>query len=440
MKKICVIGCGPAGAVVAALLKRIGYDVLVIAKTRRQPVWEGMSMRAVDGLGSAGFQHAVEATSTLARRFSAWHGHVELANGEYLIEKQALERALQSDLSRLDIALIQGTARHCERNATQWCITVAGEAGTQQIVHADYLITACGRTGGENIGALSGPVSVMLSQSFSAQLGSEPFTFIEPFEDGWAWATWNGINHASLHVMVASTLVSTGDCTQVFTSSCKKLGEIQKMIGARSCAVSPVSARGCRPFLKGAIADAFHLKVGDAAYTVDPLSGHGMYEAISGAYAAVPVIHTLLERPQHAELALRFYRDRAQSLFAQRMRSSLEIYRGEIRWAGHPFWAERSRDRSGYMDVQPEFSGKSHFVKKPVVENGWIVEREILLSKGYPQGTRFIDGVDLAQLHRRISTTPNAGLLQLSEALMASPGQISSAMQSLVREGMVERV
>lgn len=439
MKKICVIGCGPAGAVAAALLKRIGYDVFVIAKARRQPVWEGMSMRAVDGLRSAGFQRAMEATSTLARRFSAWHGHVELANGEYLIEKQALERALQSDLSRLGVALIQGTARHYERTATQWCITVATEAGTQQVVHAEYLINACGRTGGENVGALSGPVSVMLSQSFSAQLGREPFTFIEPFEDGWAWATWNGIDHASLHVMVAHTLVANGDCTQIFTSSCKKLGETQRLIGACSSAVSPVSARGCRPFLKTVIADVFHLQVGDAAYTVDPLSGHGMYEAISGAYAAVPVIHTLLERPQHAELALRFYRDRAQSLFAQRMRSGLEMYRGERRWAGHPFWVERSRDKFGGMDVQPQFSGKPHFVKKPVVENGWIAEREVLFSKGYPQGSRFIDGVDLAQLHRQISTTQNAGLQQLSEALMASPGQISSALQSLIREGMVER-
>lgn len=438
MKRICVIGCGPAGAVAAALLKRIGYDVLVIAKTRRQPVWEGMSMRAVEGLRSAGFQRAVETTSTLARRFSAWHGHVEMANGEYLIEKQALERALQSDLSGLDVALIQGAASHCEWKEKQCCITVVTEAGTQQVVHADYLINACGRTGGENVGALSGPVSVMLSQSFSAQLGRDAWTFVEPFEDGWAWATWNGADHASLHVMLASAQVSTGDCAQVFTSSCQKLGEIQKMIGASSSAVSPVSARGRRPFLKAHIADVFHLQVGDAAYTVDPLSGHGMYEAISGAYAAVPVIHTLLERPQHAELALRFYRDRAQSLFAQRMRSGLDMYRGERRWAGHPFWEERSRDQPGCMDVSPQFSGKPHFVTKPVVESGWIVEREVLFSKSYPQGSRFIDGVDLAQLYRRINTTQDAGLLQLGEALMASPGQISSAVQSLMREGMVE--
>lgn len=436
MKKICVVGGGPAGAVAAALLKRIGYEVIVVAKARRHPVWEGMSMRAADGLRSAGLHRALDATSKLARRFSSWHGQVELANGEYLIEKQALERALQSDLSGLDVSLIRGAARHYERHATGWLITVSEEGGAQRVIHADYLIAACGRTGGENIGALSGPVSVMLSQSFQARLGSDPFTFIEPFEDGWAWATWNGIDHASLHVTVASALVSNLDCKLVFTASCKKLAEIQKMIGPRSLAVSPVSARGSRPFLKGTIADALHLKVGDAAYTVDPLSGHGMYEAISGAYAAVPVIHTILERPENAELALRFYNHRAQSLFAQRMKSGIELYRSEMRWAGNPFWAERSREMSARQEVLLEVPGKPHFMKRPVVENGWIVEREVLLSNRHPQGIRFIDGIDLAQLYRLTDTTQRPGIEQLSEALKAPPKHVASAMHALVQEGI----
>lgn len=394
-------------------------------------------MRAADGLRSAGFERALDATSRLARRFSSWHGHVELANGEYLIEKQSLDRALQSDLSSLDIPLIQGAARHYERNETGWLITMSEASGAQLAIHADYLVVACGRTGGENIGALSGPVSVMLSQSFSARLGSEPFTFIEPFEDGWAWATWNGIDHASLHITVASSLVSNADCQRIFNSSCQKLQEIRKMIGPRSFAVAPVSARGSRPFLKGAIADSLHLKVGDAAYTVDPLSGHGMYEAISGAYAAVPVIHTILERPENAEQALRFYKNRAQSLFSQRMKSGIELYRSETRWADNPYWAERSRDVSGRPDALLDVPGKPHFMKKPVVENGWIVEREVLLSKVHPQGIRFIDGIDLARLYRLIGTMQRPGMEQLSGALKAQPKHVASAMHTLLQEGIV---
>lgn len=440
MKKICVVGGGPAGAVAAALLKRIGYEVLVVANDRLHPVWEGMSMRAVDGLRSAGFERALDATSKLARRFSSWHGHVELANGEYLIERQALDRALQSDLSESGILVIRGVARHYERHDTGWLITLLEENGAQRIVHADYLIMACGRTGGENIGALSGPVSVMLSQSFSAQLGCEPFTFIEPFEDGWAWATWNGVDHASLHITVAGSLVSNADCEHAFTASSKKLKEIHKMIGNRTSAVGPVSARGSRPFLKRAIADSVHLKVGDAAYTVDPLSGHGMYEAISGAYAAVPVIHTILERPENAQQALHFYKNRAQSLFSQRMKSGIELYGSEMRWADNPYWAERSRDCTGGLDALLVIPDKPHFMKKPVVENGWIVEREVLLSKEHPQGVRFMDGIDLAQLHKLINTTQRPKLNQLSNALKAEPKHVASALYKLVQEGMAGHV
>ena len=439
MKKIGVIGCGPAGAVLAAQLKRIGYDVLVVTKARRHPAWEGLSSRAVEGLRSTGFHRAVAACGKFARRYSCWHGQVELSNGEYLIEKQALERALQRDLSAMGATVLQGAARHCARHVTGWHLTVFGEDGRQQVIDVDYLVSACGRTGGDNVGALSGPVSVMLSQSFSTGLGCDPFTIVEPFEDGWAWATSNGVDHASLHITVASALVSSLGCKHVFTSSCNKLDEMRKMLGARPLAVSPVSARASRPFLKRTLADAGHLKVGDAAYTVDPLSGHGMYEAISGAYAAVPVIHTLLERPQDADLALLFYRDRAQSLFAQRMKSGLEMYRGERRWAGNAFWSERSRDMAGRMDAPPDTADRPHFAEKPVVENGWIVSREVLRSRGHPQGIRFMDGVDLARLYRRISTTQNAGRGQLSEALMSSPRQIASAVASLVQEGMISQ-
>jgi menaquinone-9 beta-reductase len=440
MKKICVVGCGPAGAVVAALLKRIGYDVLVVSNARIHPIWEGMSMRAADGLRSAGFECALDAASKLARRFSSWHGHVERANGEYLIERQSLDRALWDDLSRLGISAIRGAARHYEQHETGWRVTLTEESGTQRVIQVDYLIAASGRSGGENIGALSGPVSVMMSQSFSARLGSEPFTFIEPFEDGWAWATWNGIDHASLHVTLASTLVSNIGGKLAFTASCKKLEKIQKIFGAKSFADGPVSARGSRPFIKKSIADSLHLKVGDAAYTVDPLSGHGMYEAISGAYAAAPVIHTILERPENAEQALRFYRNRAASLFYQRMKSGIELYKSEMRWTSNPFWTERSRDISERLEVLLDAPSKPHFMKKPVVENGWIVEREVLFSKGHPQGIRFINGIDLAQLYRLINTSQKPGMEQLSVALKAQAKHVVSAMHTLVQEGMATHV
>ncbi|NMM38200.1 MAG: hypothetical protein HHJ09_11920 [Glaciimonas sp.] len=440
MKKICIIGCGTAGAVSAALLARIGYDVTVVAKARAHLALEGMSTRAADGLKAAGFQCALDAAGKLAHRFSCWHGRVESANGEYLIEKQSLERALQDDLSGAGVALIQGAVLRYARDETGWRINVSDNSGRQQQFNADYLITACGRTGGENIGALSGPVSVMLSQSYSARLGNAPFTFIEPFEDGWAWATWDGIGHASLHVTLASALLSSADCKHLFTASCRKLKEIQKMIGSRAVAVSAVSARGSRPFLKGTIADAAHLKVGDAAYTVDPMSGHGMYEAISGAYAAVPVIHTLLERPEHAGLALQFYTRRAQSLFVQRMKSGIELYASEQRWAGNRFWVERSRTMSAQHDILLALPDEPCFMKRPVVEHGWIVEREVLLSKSHPQGMRFMDGIDLAQLYRLLNTYQAPAMHQLSAVLKAPPRQVASALHTLLQEGVVADV
>src|SRR5207302_11194274 len=49
------------------------------------------------------------------------------------------------------------------------------------------------------------------------------------------------------------------------------------------------------------------IKVGEASFSIDPLSSQGVQIAIGSALHAAAVIHTILERPGHDALAREFY-------------------------------------------------------------------------------------------------------------------------------------
>jgi len=50
--------------------------------------------------------------------------------------------------------------------------------------------------------------------------------------------------------------------------------------------------------------------LGEANYTLDPLSSTGVEKAMQNGCVAAVALHTLINRPDRAELCMRFYRDR----------------------------------------------------------------------------------------------------------------------------------
>ena len=73
------------------------------------------------------------------------------------------------------------------------------------------------------------------------------------------------------------------------------------------------------------------------------LSGHGVFEALASATAAVPVVTTLLRRPADAALARAFYEERVEQAFLRFARIARDFYRLEERWQEAAFWQARRR-------------------------------------------------------------------------------------------------
>ena len=131
-------------------------------------------------------------------------------------------------------------------------------------------------------------------------------TAVESFSDGWAWFVSDGAA-AFLQIFVdsAAGLPKRAALIAFFDAQAGALDSIPDLIGSGR-ALGAVMTRGASARFADGLLGPHSLRVGDAAAAVDPLSGHGLFEALGSALAAGAVVHTLLERAESSELARRF--------------------------------------------------------------------------------------------------------------------------------------
>lgn len=423
MKNVVVLGAGPAAAVTALLLKRMGHAVEVIGSVRKTAHLEGASVRVAEGLARVQCRHAMALLGPRWQRGAAWNGEYREVNGEHVIDRQCLDEALVKDLAEAGVPFVNARVRQSYRESDRWVVVAESEGGTPISFTADFLVEARGRSAPKSSPDMaSGHLSIALIRRFQAKAGGQARTLTEAFEEGWAWATVDANGVCSLQMVVDHDRVDA-PLDVLHERLARYLKLIPRELGTLS-PLGPVVSRGIQATLRSGLVDASYLRVGDAAYTCDPLSGHGMYEAISGAFAAAPTINTLLTRPDREALACGFYRERAQSLFRQRLAMAGEFYRGETRWADQAFW----RSRSELLD-EPEPVPGASLVTTPVVEHGLIVERPVLVTPEHPRGVRFVAGVDLADL-LSLTKTPDGepSIASLAQRLSVAPRQVMAAL------------
>ena len=84
------------------------------------------------------------------------------------------------------------------------------------------------------------------------------------------------------------------------------------------------------------------VRVGEASFSLDPLSSTGVEKALQTGILAGIAIHTSLLWPERTALCERFYHGRQTETVTAHAAWSSEFYGQVTRFAGSPFWAERS--------------------------------------------------------------------------------------------------
>ena len=399
---IVVAGAGPAGIITAMRLTQLGHRVTLLAPQRRPPAMEGLSRRAVYGLRMIGFEAALSECLTEVERTVKWNG-AELKPGtEFLVER-----------SDLDAGLV-ATAREFAEVSPAALVAAAAEGGkirlrllqsdgAQTVGEADFLVDARVRSAPGGRPRLVGPRTVALCCRYDGAL--PPGSWVESGPQGWAWLAATGDGGGFLQASMAAPRGALAGPRALAAHADRLVATLPGIARLLAAATrrGPVIARLATPGLSLEPVAGEQIRVGDAALALDPLSGHGVFEAVAGASAAAAVVNTILCRPPDAAVAREFYRTRMRDNFRSRAHHGQAQYVAEERWADEPFWAER-RAWAAQSIPSPEQPPRAVVETRAVIEDGWIRKERVIVTADQPRGVWRVDGVPVVTLSEHLSS------------------------------------
>jgi flavin-dependent dehydrogenase len=437
---VLVAGGGPAGSAAAVGLHRLGYRVVLVSRPRRHSSIEGLSARTLDGLRAAGLGQALAAVGGEARRMLRWAGQSAAPNIEFVTDRGPFDQALLADAAAAGVTVRHGRVDRTEQITEGWRAVI--RAARREIeIESAFLIEARGREAPARGGTRrKGPSNTALGRLLSTEAGRQPSTAVASFADGWAWFADTGKGRALLQIVLEGgrgALPPRPRLAGHYDRILSGIPEAQDWLGGAP-ASAPVEAREAGT---SAIAPAIRprtLYVGDAAFAIDPLSGQGIFEALGSGLAAVPVVNTLVRRPEDADLATGFFRERAHHTFLRQARIGRDFYRLEAERRAGSFWGQRAR----WPDDEPAHptasAGKARIVPGPVIEGDFVVRREIVVTAEQPRGVWLIAEVPVADLFRLVRKASAIDAERLAERLGRSPEQIAVALAWLRHQAMIE--
>jgi flavin-dependent dehydrogenase len=406
---IVILGAGPAGGAVALGLKKLGYtNITVVGEARPFCAMEGVSERVVEGLRGAGFKYALEKLPQPSARFVTWNGVTSQANTERLIDRAAFDAAILMDLAMQGIHVVQGRANEVVSTPAGHKISVDSSGHSIQM-EAGFLVEARGRAApSAKLKRLRGAETVSILQYWEGEPG-ERQSAVQSFTDGWAWMAADGKGRRYLQLtfdVASSMLPEKSRLAEFCIEKLKTLEQAQPYL-ANAASTGEMHARSSTPILcQEAVGDNW-IRVGDAAMAVDPLSGNGIFQALSSSLQAPAVINTLLREPEKAPLAQRFHQLRVTELFFRFARIGRDFYAMEAQWSYQSFWDARAQWPDNQpMHQQPDIT-KLQVKTLPVVNKGLIEAVDVVTSPDQPLGVWHLNGIPLAPIVMAYQSSPD---------------------------------
>ncbi len=359
MFDVVVIGGGPAGTTAAGLLARWGHEVALVTRERARTGWlpESIPASARPLLGRAGTLEAVEA----AGFFPNGGNTVRWAAGPERTEPFAAgEEGFHAERARLEAALLPAVAavgvrvrrdapvRDVARLEAGWRLDRGAAA-----LRSRWVLDASGRAG---VMARRGlrvperdPVTLALVGRWRRgtpwEGGDVTHTWIESYQDGWAWSIPLAGGLRCVTAMVdprRSDMLRGRDLDAVLAAEVAKTERLRVRLEgaaplgpARACLASLYAARR--------YAGPRFLLVGDAGSFIDPLSSYGVKKALASGWLAAVAVNTALRDPGRTEMAIGFFERRERDVYRTYRARSIPFFEEAAAAHGHAFWRARAR-------------------------------------------------------------------------------------------------
>ncbi|MDH3760808.1 MAG: lycopene cyclase family protein [Gammaproteobacteria bacterium] len=386
---IAVIGGGPAGCISALLLKKQGFDIVLFDPDKSASRLEGIGNRLMHWFRVNDLETVIP-DPTRVTRLANWNGNSNDYNFEFLVERKSMDASLRGHVGKQGVAVVAETADY--RKVKQ-AVEVTAASGTGFKVKR--VIDARGRKAHSGKHSIHGPATVSIGGWLDECRSEMAFAQVIPFRDGWVWAAHPGGGHAWFQATLDAVDGKSPPLSRLQQAfdSCR-----QQLAQPLSGDFSSILVRGCAPVIGNFTPDPQIIPVGDAAAAMDPLSGNGMFWAVSSALAASASINTLESRPGASSetLVARYLSERIGETYYRQTRLGRDFLRMETRYRDAAFWSKRLNFPDNQALHQPT---EGIQVKKSiVVVDGILKEKEILITPLEPTGVAWVDGVDAIEI------------------------------------------
>lgn len=382
-----------------------------------------------------GLAGALEATTGPVLRTVRWAGIDEQPNRERLVERERFDAALRIEAGYAGVRLVRGRLERLVRHDPRDGVELQLSSG--DTVRARVMIDARGRRAPARA-KIRGPQTLAISGLSVSERVQAPTAQVIATRQGWAWIAGHPDFGRWLQISIDADDL-TGSGTEALVSRMRHFlaqPELDGLAQATDFAARPL-ARHAGIALK---ADSFAppvLPIGDAAVALDPLSGHGLFWALSSALAAVPLAAHLLDDPcDRDDLAQRFFEDRVIATFWRQARIGRDFYRLATDLAQTPFW----RARAAWPDDRPAHSAVEGIAleRRVVVEANRLVERDVLVTPLDPDGIAFVCGLPAGELLLRATRPGSAGTSAPDLLPELAPERAKLALAWLTSRGLLD--
>ncbi|WP_413206331.1 NAD(P)/FAD-dependent oxidoreductase [Rhodospirillum sp. A1_3_36] len=412
---LVVLGGGPAGAVAARLASTRGAHVILVDPDRTPERLEGLSERLLGWLRSQGLDSHLPEDSPFVPRKALWAGRESAHNGEYLVERASLDRNLRTAAKDAGAKVVTASGT-VDRLGPGPDVNVILSDGRQ--ILTSRILDARGRKAHGKRPVTRGPATLAIGSWFKDRSDAAPEARILPFPEGWLWIARPGGGR----LWVQATLdAREGDGASPATrlhdalESASRVGALPDggpggwpNGGSETTPLGDPLVRDCAPVLPTDSIDLRQIPAGDAAAGMDPLSGNGMFWAVSGALAAFAVLETLAARPgpDSEALSRRYLEERIRETYLRQARLGRDFLLQETRYAEYPFWARRRSFPDSLPLHGPEEppTGSITIKRTIVVEKGLLVERDILVTDQEPSGVAWLADIPAVEAYHMLQT------------------------------------
>ncbi len=349
---LLLIGGGPAGALLAALVAESGGSVLLVS--RRGPghgLAEETLVPAAQGLlARTGVIEVIEWHRFLAppTHTAIWGeprpvvrppAPVEANSQGFQVHRPTFDAALRTRAELAGATIIEGRVDGSLDDEEVLLRTPTGPLR----VHARHRVVATGRSGPGRLtaceGAERGPETIALSSDAPAPPPDMTGNGIEAIRAGWLWWILHRDGGASLSLFCDGEELRGRGSEELWSEA------IARAVGPAAGWSAPLR-RGVVATTRRTVPTGTAWLVGDAASAIDPLSSQGVEKALASAERVALAIASAIERPAEHEALAQHLVEWEAGLHRAHARRAAEIYRREERFSDATFWRTRRPEKS----------------------------------------------------------------------------------------------